>query len=114
VSGPPVERSTGDVVATVLLLLVHAVACLVTSFLSVGLVFFSDSCGSAGPCSTGLIAAGFVLGLVGPWVVWLAATVVAIVRLVRGRRAWWVPLLGVLGSGAVFALAFVLAYVGAA
>lgn len=102
---PPQQDRTWDVVVTITELLLLGLGGLALSVMGFFLVFASDSCGVAGnECSTGQLALGVVVASGGPWVVILGMGAWAVVRLVRRRSAWWVPLLAVIGSGLVFAL----------
>lgn len=47
---------------------------------------------AAAACNDGVIEAGFWIGVLGPWAVLIAATVIAVSLLVRRRLAFWVPL----------------------
>ena len=88
---PPIK--VWDLVLTILLLLGVAALAAFVSFSAVFLVMASDSCGVR-DCSTELIVFGWLLGMGLPWIVLIAAIVVSIVRLVRRRIAFWVPLAG--------------------
>ena len=111
--GPAPERPdrTVDVVVTVIELLVLGLGGLALSVAGIFLVMASDSCGAGGTtCSSGQIALGVAIASRGPWLVILGAGGWAVVRMIRGRRAWWVPLLAVPGCALVFALGVVVTF----
>jgi len=110
----PTKDRTADVVVTIIELLLLFAGGLLLSFAGLFLVFASDSCGSgAGECSTDLIALGVAVAAGGPWVPILGMGGWAVVRMVRGRSAWWVPLVTVPVACLVFALGAALAFNGA-
>lgn len=111
---PPAKDRTADVVITIIELLLLFAGGLLLSFAGLFLVFASDSCGSGTTeCSTGLIALGVAVAAGGPWVPILGMGGWAVVRMVRGRSAWWVPLVTVPVACLVFALGAALAFNGA-
>ena len=110
----PTKDRTADVVVTIIELLLLFAGGLLLSFAGLFLVFASDSCGSgATDCSTGLIALGVAVAAGGPLVPILGMGGWAVVRMVRGRSAWWVPLVTVPVACLVFALGAALAFNGA-
>lgn len=93
---PPVRmRRTWDLVLTIALLVGMLAIAIVAAFGGVFLIFVTDSCGSAGRCNDVAVDAGVLTGAVGPLVVATVALIAAIVRLVRRRIAFWVPIVGV-------------------
>ena len=111
---PPAKDRTADVVITIIELLLLFAGGLLLSFAGLFLVFASDSCGSGTTeCSTDLIALGVAVAAGGPWVPILGMGGWAVVRMVRGRSAWWVPLATVPVACLVFALGAALAFNGA-
>lgn len=85
-----------DIVTSSVLLAVGVVIAAVLTFFAFFLVFASDSCGSGGTaCDTGRMGAGFLVALLGPAIVTLAAIVVAIVLMVRRRVSFWVSIAGI-------------------
>ena len=96
----PRQTSTLERVVTVLLLIGLAVLVPLASFFGLFFGMASDGCGGDTRCSTGQISAGIVVSAGSPWVVYLVALVVVIVRWARRRRTWWVPIAAlVLGAG---------------
>ena len=93
VAAPPRERNVADLVVTIVLLVVTALLGLLASFLGVMLVMASDSCGASSVCDDDLIALGVLVAVVAPWVCWVPALVVVVVRQVRHLLTWWVPIL---------------------
>lgn len=111
---PPAKDRTADVVVTIIELMLLFAGGLLLSFAGLFLVFASDSCGSGGTeCSTDLIALGVAVAAGGPWVPILGMGGWAVVRMVRRRSAWWIPLLAVPVACLVFALGAALAFNGA-
>lgn len=95
------RRDSTDLVASILLLVVLVTAALIASTFGLFLGFASDACGT-GTCDYALLNAGGALALFGPLVVGVAGLVVTIVRLVRRRRAYWVPLAAIITIAAVW------------
>lgn len=108
------ETSTGtnsERVATVLGLVALAIACVLFAFIGVVLAFFTDSCGVASTtCDAGLVAVGTAVAGVIPWLLTVAATIAAALRLRHGAPIGslaWVSLLvavliAAIGVGIVF------------
>lgn len=90
-ASPPQRTSTADRVATVLLMVGLAVLVPIASFFGLFFAMASDGCVGDDPCRTGQLTAGVVVGSLAPWLVLLGALVVVVVRWVRRRRTWWVP-----------------------
>lgn len=91
---PNPKNRTGDIVGTIVLLVVHAVLWVVTGTLLGLFVMVTDPCG-ARPCGDpAWIDRAMWLGLGAGGVVFLVALVLAIMRLTRHRLAFVVPLLG--------------------
>lgn len=106
---PARVRRVWDLVLTIALLVGMLASAVVASLGGVFLVFVTDSCGSVGRCNDAAVTAGVLTGAVGPLVVAAVAVLVAVVRLVRRRIAFWVPIVGsavivlVLGGGYLLA-----------
>lgn len=90
----PRERNVPDLVVTVVGLVVTALLGAAASVLGLMLVMASDSCGASSECDTNLIGIGVLLAVVAPWVCWVPALIVVIVRQTRRRLTWWVPIAG--------------------
>jgi hypothetical protein len=103
IAKPPVK--TLDVVVTIVLLVGDGVLAALASFMGMFLVMASDPCGVR-ECSDELITLGWLLGMILPWVAFVATAVVAIVLMVKRRLAFWVPLVG----AALIVLSLVLAF----
>jgi len=88
-------RRTWDVVLGVALLVVLLATAAVLGFAGAFLVMASDSCGASTVCSTERLSAGVLVAMIGPAVVAVVAAVALVVRLVRTRLAFWVPLVGI-------------------
>lgn len=100
-----------DVALTIVLLVLLPLAALAVSTLSYFLAMASDMC-IAGTCDMGVLNTGVWFAIISPWVILVLTLVVAIIRLVRHRLAFWVPLTGAALMVAMFFVGF--AIVGAA
>lgn len=89
-----------DIAVTVVeLLALLTVVCLMSVF-SLFLGMASDGCFDDNPGCTDQVGLGVLVALLGPWVPVVAGSVLAIVRMVRGQLAWWLPWVAfVLGVG---------------
>lgn len=87
----PRQTSTVERVVTVLLMVGLAVLVPLASFFGLFFGMASDGCVGDTRCSSEQITAGIVISSGSPWVVYLAALAVVIVRWVRRRPTWWVP-----------------------
>lgn len=92
----------GDVVASILLLVLGVIAFAVLAFASLFLAMMSDGCGSGANCNYGLMNAGYFVALLVPPLVFVASAIWAIIRLVRRMLAWWIPLVGAAGAFAAW------------
>lgn len=90
--------------ASIVLMVLGLIGFAMLAFASVFLVMVSDGCGSDGACDFDLMTAGFFVALLGPPIVYLASVVWTIVRLVRRRLAWWLPVVGALLALGVWAI----------
>ncbi|RWZ52472.1 hypothetical protein ELQ90_00470 [Labedella phragmitis] len=111
---PPPRRSapwsTGrkvDVTASIVLMVLGVIGFVFLAFISLFFAMISDGCMS-GTCDYSLMTVGYLLALAGPPVVFVAAIVWTIARLTRGKRAWWVPLVGAVAALAVWGVAIAL------
>lgn len=82
-----------DVTVSVILMFAGVLGFATLAFMSLFLVMMSDGC-FGDRCNASLMSAGWLIALGVPPVVFVAAVVWAIVRLVRRRIAWWVPVAG--------------------
>jgi len=95
-----------DVVVTIVLLVADAILAGLASLMGMFLVMASDSCGVR-DCNVDLITLGWLMGMILPWVAFIATAAVAIVLMVKRRLAFWVPLAG----AALIALSLVAAFI---
>lgn len=95
-------RRTWDLVLAIVLTVALALLAVVLGFAGAFLVFASDSCGIVGQCSDERLGAGILTAMLGPAVVTVVAIVAVVLRLVRARLAFWVPLAGVALASLVF------------
>jgi hypothetical protein len=91
----PPRVSPVDRVLTVLLLVGLAVLVPIAGFLGLLTSMASDGCIGGNPCNTALMTVGIFTSALSPVVVGLGALGWVIVRWVRGRSTWWVPLVAV-------------------
>lgn len=94
---PPVRResSAADIAATVSALAVLAALGLLVSLVGVaGVVDVSQNCRPA-DCTPAVAMLGALIAVASPWLALLPVGAWAVLRLARGRRAWWVVLLAV-------------------
>lgn len=100
---PPTRRPVivWDLVVTIVLLVVLVGLTLVLVFLSFFLAFAGDSCGAV-DCNYDVMGTGFAIAMFGPPVVAVLTLVAAIIMLVLRRRAFWIPIVGIVLAGAVF------------
>lgn len=87
------RRRRWDLALTIVLLVLLPLLAVACSYAGFFLAFASDACGAIA-CDYGLMNVGLWSAVISPWVVLLGTVVVAIVRLVRRRLAFWVPLAG--------------------
>ncbi|NYE35014.1 hypothetical protein F4692_000118 [Nocardioides cavernae] len=108
------DRSrTADRTVTVVEMLALA---LLVPFASIFGLFFgmaSDGCIGSVQCSSEQITVGLGIAAVSPWVVYVAALVVVVVRWVRRRSTWWVPLAALVVGAALWAIGGFVAVAGA-
>jgi uncharacterized BrkB/YihY/UPF0761 family membrane protein len=101
----PTSR-VGDVVASIVLLVLGGIGVAMLAFVSLFLAMVSDGCGSESSCDFGLMGAGYYIALLAPPVVYVAAGIVTLVRLTRRKRGWWVPVVGALAALAVWGIGY--------
>jgi hypothetical protein len=89
-----------DRVVTVILLVGLALLAPVAGFMGLLTAMASDGCGSGAECNDAMIGLGVFTSAGAPIVVALAALVWVIVRWVRGRSTWWIPLVAVIVGAA--------------
>lgn len=104
---PPAKRpvKTLDVVVTIVLLVADGVLAALASMMGMFLVMASDPCGAV-TCNSELITIGWLMGMILPWLAFVATVIVAIVLMVKRRLAFWVALVG----AALIVLSLVLAF----
>lgn len=100
-----------DVATTIVLLVLLPLLALAASYAGVVLASAARACG-AQACDAGLMNLGFWIAVIAPWVILVVGLVVAIIRLVRHRLAFWVPLVAILSMVAVWFIAAALVGAG--
>jgi hypothetical protein len=99
-----VQRVVWDVVLTIILLVATLAILLASAFFDFIAVAFTDYCPE--PCHAGAGVAVVFTVWVCMAVIALIGIIVSIIRLVRGRRAWWIALIAlgliIVGSVAAF------------
>jgi uncharacterized BrkB/YihY/UPF0761 family membrane protein len=102
---PPRSARRGwDLALTIVLLVLLPLAALACSYAGFFLAFASDACGSVS-CDEGVMNFGLWFAVIAPWIVLLVSVVAAIVRLVRRRITFWVPLAGIVLMAAMWFVA---------
>lgn len=91
---PEPPARTGDVVATVVLLVALAAFTTLVSIFGLFFGMASDGCFGDAACSD-RVGLGVGIAMVAPWVVFVGALVLAVRRLARRYLAFWVPLVAV-------------------
>lgn len=109
---PSRERNVPDLVVTIVLLALTAALGAAVSFMGLFLVMASDSCGASSECDSNLIGLGVLFAVVAPWLCWIPALVVVIVRQVKHRLTWWVPVLAGVAYVPVVVVAFLVVNAG--
>ena len=100
----PVDR-----VVTVLLLVGLVILVPIAGFMGLLTAMASDGCG-ANTCNDSLMTLGVATSAISPIVVGVAAFVWVVVRWVRGRSTWWVPLVAVVVGAGLWALGALLTF----
>ena len=96
---PPVARpprtgaQTADLVVTIVLLAVLGLFVWMVSFFVALGGMAAANCTSE-TCDFALLNGAVYGGMIAPWMLGIAIAVWAVIRLVRRRWAWWVPVLG--------------------
>jgi uncharacterized Tic20 family protein len=100
-------RPTWDLVLTIVLLASYLLETVIATIVGVLLVFMSDSCGSSSYCNDGQLTAGIAIAAFGVWIPVVFVLVGSVLLLVFKRRAFWVPLVGMVLTVAIWILGFV-------
>lgn len=100
---------SGDRVATVLLMVGFLVVVPIAVVMGLLLAMASDSCG-VNTCNETLIGVGIVVSAGAPVVAFLVTLVWVVVRWVRRRTTWWVPLVGALLGAVAWGVGAALAF----
>jgi uncharacterized BrkB/YihY/UPF0761 family membrane protein len=87
-------RRVWDIVLSVILMVAGAVAVVMMLFPTIFLPMAVAGC-AADSCNDAQMSVGLTLAFVSPFIVMLAATIVAIVLIVRRMLAFWVVLAGI-------------------
>lgn len=87
----PVRR--GDMIASIVLVLVAVIANVAVTATAVPLVLLTDSCDMT--CNYTVIESGFIFAVAAPSIVTLIGIFVTILRVAKRKRAFWVPLVTV-------------------
>lgn len=106
---PPVRR--GDLVATIVLLVLLVGAAVLASVFAVFLTYAASRC-DVQTCTYDVINAGIWFSLLSPWVVTVAAIAGAVLLLVQRRWAFWVPLTAVVLIVALWLVGAILVWAG--
>jgi len=100
-----------DVALTIVLLVLLPLLALVATYAGVVLASAAQACATQS-CDAGIMNTGFWTAVIAPWVILVIGVVAAIVRLVRHRLAFWVPLVAIATMVAVWFVAAALVGAG--
>lgn len=97
-AAPPAKTRalTADAIASIVLVLFAVLVNLVISFAGVMLVMMSDGC--SGTCNVDVLSGGVIFASVAPSVVTVIGIIITIRRVMRRKRAFWVPLATIAGQ----------------
>lgn len=84
----PVRR--GDMIAAIVLVLIAVIANVIVTATAVPLVLLTDSCDVT--CNYTVIESGFIFALAAPSILTLVGIFITILRVVKRKLAFWVPL----------------------
>lgn len=87
-----------DAAVSIVLMIASIALAAALSYVALFTVVAGDSCAQS-ICNYDLFTAGWLLALLAPVVLVAIGTTIAVVRLVRRRRAWWIPLVTMVVSG---------------
>lgn len=90
-----------DALASIVLLVMSIALAAALCYVALFLVVASDSC-AENLCNYDLFTAGWLLALLAPPLIVAITIAVTVVRLVRRRRAWWIPTLAIVVSGGLW------------
>lgn len=105
--------SAADRTVTVVLMVALAVLVPFASLFGLFFGMASDGCIGSVECSSTVVTLGLGIAAASPWVIYVAALVLVIVRWVRRRSTWWVPLAALAVAAALWALGGFVAVTGA-
>ena len=71
--------------------------CVITTFIGMFSAIASDGCYD-NACNETVMEAGYYTALLAPWAVAVLAIVFTVIRLVRRKIAFWIPLVGMAGA----------------
>jgi hypothetical protein len=106
---PERVRKPWDVILTIILLVLYAGWTIVCATAGALVALVSDSCGAAAVCSDDQIGVAVLVGTAGPVVLGVIILAVTVLRMLRRRLAFFVPLIGSVLSTAIVAAAYVTA-----
>jgi hypothetical protein len=89
--GPRRPLRWGDLIASIVLLVLLGAAATGASVFAALLSFASDSCSAAG-CNFTLMSTGIWFALISPWIVFAVAVVGVILLVIFRKLSFWVPL----------------------
>jgi hypothetical protein len=90
-----------DVCVSIILMIASIALAAAFSYVALFTVVAGDSC-AENVCNYGMFTAGWLLALLAPVVCVAIGITITVVRLVRRRRAWWMPLVAMVVSGLVW------------
>ena len=111
-AAPPRQVSPVDRVVTVVLMVGLGLLVPIAGFLGLMTAMASDGCTGSSSCNGTLMTMGVMVSAGAFLVVGLVALVWVVVRWVRGRSTWWVPLVAVAAAAVVWVLGALLTMSG--
>jgi hypothetical protein len=95
-----------DLILTIVFLLLLLLAGGIAGAAGIFLVFLTDSCGSGANCVEPQLDNGYFIATVGVWIPAVVALIASIVVLALKRRAFWIPLVGIVLIVATWAVGY--------
>jgi hypothetical protein len=105
-SKPARKVAAWDLILTIVLLLLVLLAGGIAGAAGIFLVFLTDSCGSGANCVEPQLDNGYFIATVGVWIPAVLAVIASIIVLVLKRRAFWIPIVGIVLIVATWAVGY--------
>jgi hypothetical protein len=105
----PRTRKSWDTILTIVLLILGAGWSIVCAFSGAIIAFVGASCGASAVCNYDQIGTALYVGVGGPLGIGVIVLIVTIVRLLRKRLAFFIPIIGIVLAPAIVVAAYVTA-----